>query len=158
MRDAFVGNSSELEQLSYLEREHQTDAGSGAALDEREHPLAKPNAVTSDRSPVGEAVDHHSGGASGVDQVVQLVYPLVDVQVDNALGHVVNVLVVDRPAEAAHNPRQLAVVLLECGQHPVLSALRAAIQEVEAHQGLADPRRSRNERGRPLPVTIAMPE
>ena len=124
-------DSPHLEEVWNLDDHHQADAAPGAALDEREHPLAKAHRVAGGRHEVGKAVDDDPLGVRRLDQVEQLVDPLVDVHVDEAAAHDVHALVLERPAKAAHDPAELGLVFLERGQDARLARAGAGVDEMQ---------------------------
>src|SRR5438034_6565390 len=151
VRDSLVGDAPQLKQVRHLDDEHQADARARESLGNRENPFPESNPIAGRDVEVAEAVDHDPRGSCFFDQVEQLVDPFVDVHADDAPGQEMHAGVLNRPAEAAHDPAQLRLVLVKRGQDPGLAGLRAVVEEVKAHQRLADARRPRDQGRRPLP-------
>src|SRR5437660_5416590 len=155
VRKAVLGHAPQLEQLRHLDDHHQADAAPIGALDERKHPLAKAHRVGGGRHDVGQAVDDDALGPGCFDQFEQLVDPLVNVHVDQGPTHDVDTFLVEGPAEAANDPSQLGLVLLERGQDARLPRACPGKDEVKPHQRLADAGRPRDQCGRAGPIPLA---
>jgi hypothetical protein len=103
---------------------------------------------------IGEAVDQHATRAEPLDRVEQGVDPLVDLDVHRrAVEHLHGA--VERPGEGTDDALELRGVLLQARDHPWLAAGRPRHHELQPHQRLADPGRSRAERRRSSPVAAA---
>ena len=155
MRHADVRDPGGVEQLRDLEREQQADALPCASLHQRVQQLPEPDLIGGREQQVAEAVDDHAGGLRLLDEVEQVVDPLVDVEVDRRAAQHRDARIVERPAEAGGDAAELGGVLLERGQDRRAAVGGAAERVVETHQRLADARRSGDERRRSLPVAVA---
>ena len=156
VRHADVRDPGGVEELRDLEREQQADALPRAQRCTSECSSSRNRIWSGDASRRSPRLSTTTRVALRlVDEVEQVVDPLVDVEIDRRSAQHRDARIVEGPAEARGDARELGGVLLERRQDRRPAVGGGAEREVETHQRLADAGRSGDERRRALPVPVA---